>query len=369
MQLLKFELYKIFKQKIVYITFLFLLLFSTGFTFDRSTQAERDLYKEWEGPLTEAKVELAEKENARLNEIIDKRVEEGKEGQILTDTESLRSGIYEQIAFIKGSERQLKETYKTLDQENKYNSELGKSMIQKVDLSFFSYNKGPGEMIDYASFYSILLTGCMLLIGLSATYTQEYSSGVDHYMLSSRKGKETLLRSKIIASLIYTAVVVLVWEIFNLVWNGIKYGFEGWSTPIQHMFKYYFSPYSFTMLEFHLVQLCLHLLAAFAFALLIILVSSLCKNSLLSFFINAVIFAVPFFVVETMNFPSWLEDMFSFSFIYIMKIEFLFDHFKTINVWGAPLLYPIVGLLWVIIISAVLLLVTNKVIKNKEVTV
>ncbi|MFG6494798.1 hypothetical protein P8610_05530 [Fictibacillus sp. UD] len=370
-QLLKFELYKIFKQRTIYLTFFLLLLFTTGFTYNYTPGWEKDMYREWEGPLTAEKVELADKQNTKFNEMVEKRVEEGKEnqnGEFVNEKEHTHGIIYETIAFIKGSERQMKNRYQEIEQKQDYNTELEKSMIQKVDVSNFAYNKGPMQIIEYTSLFSILLTGCMLLIGLSATYTKEYSSGVDQYILSSSKGRSSLLWSKVLASFIYTASVVIAWEIFNLAWNGIQYGFSGWSTPIQNIFEYYFSPYSFTMLEYHLIQLSFHLLAALSFALCIILVSSFCKNALTSFFINGAILAVPFMIVGGMTLPNWIEYLFSFSFFYIMQVEFFFAHFHTINLLGLPLLYPIVALIWLTVLSFAFVFAAKRIIQQKEVT-
>lgn len=370
-QLLKFELYKIFKQRTVYLTFFLLLLFTTGFTYNYTPDWEKDMYREWEGPLTSEKVELADKQNTTFNEMVEERIAKGKEvedGVFVNEREQTEGIIYEMIAFIKGSETQLKNRYKQIDQKKDYNTELEIAMIQKVDVSNFAYNKGPVKIIEYTSLYAILLTGCMLLIGLSTTYTKEYSSGVDQYILSSSKGRSSLLWSKILAGFIYTATVVIAWEIFNLTWNGIQYGFSGWSTPIQNIFEYYFSPYSFTMLEYHLIQLSFHLLAAFSFTLCIIFVSSLSKNALTSFFINGAILAIPFAIVGGMSLPNWIENLFSFSFFYIMQVEFFFARFHTINLFGMPLLYPIAALFWLAGLSLVIVFAAKRIIQQKEVT-
>jgi ABC-type transport system involved in multi-copper enzyme maturation permease subunit len=369
MQLFKFELYKIFKQKTVYITCFLLLLFSTGFTYNYSTDSERQLYKDWEGQITKEKAMLAEKEYQNLMKLLDQRAENGQQGHMFTDNEQTQAGIYESIAMIKNSEQRLKNRYQEIHRGTEYNTELEKSMIQKVDLSYFFYNEGPRETVDYASTYALLITGAMLLIGLSTTYTQEYSSRVDRYILSSSKGRKTLLWSKIMAALAFASLIVLITEIFNLIWNGIRYGYDGWLSPIQNMHTYFFSNYSFSLIEFHLIQLGFHLLAAFSFALTIILVSSLCKNSFISIMVNGVIFAIPYWLVELMNLPMWLSDVFSFSFLYIMKVEFLFHHFNTINLFGIPVLYPFVALFWVLAVSTIVIVMAKKVIKDKEVTV
>ncbi|WP_075619890.1 ABC transporter permease subunit [Paenisporosarcina indica] len=365
MQLLKFELYKLFKQKIIYITFFLLIIFSTGFTFETTTDSERELYKQWEGSITEETLQQAEIESNKIT----KKIEGLEFGIPLSENEQIKYGIYENIAFIQGSQRNREEKLKQLENENNYNTKLEQEMITKVDRPYFSYSKAPMEIIDYASFYAIFITGAMLLIGLSSIYTNETSSGTDNYILSSKKGRNSLAWAKITASLIFTVIVVLAWEVFNIGINFIKFGIGDWQTPIQNMFKYFFSPYGLNMFDFHLIQLSTHLLAAFCFALLIILVSSVSKNSLISFLINGVIFAIPIMFVETVMMPNWLRDVFSFSFIYLMKVEFLFEGFKTVNLFGFPVIYPILAVIWMIVMSIVFVMLTLQVIKNKEVMI
>ncbi|MEH7238809.1 hypothetical protein [Bacillus sp. JJ1562] len=364
MELLKFELYKIFKQRMVYIVFLLLLVFSTGFTYYPGAHQEKELYEPWEGMVTEDKLELVAKESEALN----KKIENLDEFELLTDQEWTIYGIYETIALGNQVETNAKEKIKELSSETKYNSELQIAMLMEIDTSYFGYNKAPGEIIDYASFFSILITGAMLLVGLSTIYTQDYSSGVDNYILSSKKGRSALLRAKIGAALIYTVLVVIGWEIFNLAWNFIQYGNGGWDTSIQYMFKYYFSPYSFTMLEYHFLQLGFHLLGACSFAVMIVLISSVCKNALVSLIINGAIFAIPYLLVETLQLPNWVEDVSQFSFLYFMNVEPFFDDFKTINLFGMPVLYSIVGVIVMLGIVFVVPLLTSRIVKNKEVT-
>jgi ABC-type transport system involved in multi-copper enzyme maturation permease subunit len=277
-------------------------------------------------------------------------------------------GIYETIAFITNIENNTSQRLSELEKKDNYNADLEKTMIKDLDVSYFAYNKGPERIIDYASVYSIFLTGAMLLIGLSTIYTQEYSSGVDNYILSSKKGRTSLLWAKVSASLIYTFVVVIAWEMFNLGWNIFQFGNEGWDTSIQHYFKYYFSPYSLNMWEYHFIQLGIHLLGAFSFAIMIVLISSLCKNSLIAFFINGAIFATPYLIVEMLMLPNGVEDIFKFSYIYIMNVEFLFEHFKTINLFGYPVLYPFVAIVWMVAFSMLLVSVTSQIVRKREVT-
>lgn len=368
MELLKFELYKIFKQKTVYITFLLLIVFSTGFTFQLTEQWEKDLYKEWEGPITAEKVKLAEEKNA----VLMKKSEEAPDDEpfFFSDRENAEMAVYESVSWAAGVERNTAEYIKELDRADASAAdELEVSMLKKLDTSYFEYNVGPGKVIDFASVFSIFFTGAMLLIGLSAIYSQEYSSGVENYMLSARKGRKQLLWAKVGAASVYTVVVVIAWELFNLAWNTVQFGSEGWGTPFQHYFKYYFSPYDFTMLEYHVVQMAFHLLAAVSFAVIIVLVSSFSKNALISFFVCSALFGVPYLVVEMLMLPQWIEDLFIFTHIFSMNVERLFDFFKTVNVFGTPILFPFVAVVVMVGVMVVAVGVGLRFMKRKELSV
>ncbi|RIW28698.1 hypothetical protein D3H55_21225 [Bacillus salacetis] len=375
MKLLKFELYKIFSQKMVYVTFLVLILLSSMYIgkFEKTDEQTKQFYKDWEGTITSEKIMEAEASNEELNAKAEERIEEmiadGTEGSFLSENEEIMAGIYEDIAFSQRIQEAINLRLQELDSSNQYNAELEKQVLENVDLSYFSYYKGPAEIIDYTGTFGFIVTGAMLLIGLSSIYTREYSSGVDNYILSSKKGRAELTWSKLGAAMIYTLIVVGVWEAVNVASKLYLLGNLGWKAPLQFVFRYFGSPYGLNLLEFHLIQLGIHLIAAFGFAILILFISSLSKNSLLSFFISGAVFSLPFMLVEMVPLKPWLLNLVHFSYLYIMRVDFFFNSFKTVNLFGNPILYPVAAVVWMVILSAVIATVTFKVMKNKEVSI
>ncbi|BCB04034.1 hypothetical protein [Bacillus sp. KH172YL63] len=375
MRLLKFELYKIYSQKMIYMTFLVLTLLSSMYilNFEKIDNQTKQFYKSWEGTLTSEKIQQAEASYKQLTTEAEEKVEEmranGTEGSFISENEQIQSGIYENIAFIQSAEEDFNQKLQELEGSTRYNAGLEKRMLESVDLSYFSFNKGPTEIIDYTGTLAFIITGAMLLIGLSSIYTREYSSGVDNYILSSRKGRKDLTWAKLGAALIYALTVVVSWEVVNVITKLYIFGNLGWETPLQFVFKYEHSPYGLNMLEFHLLQLGIHLLAAIGFAVLILFISSISRNSLISFFLSGALFSLPFMAVEMVPMKAWVSDMVKFSYLYIMKVEFLFVQFKTINIFGYPLLYPFAAILWMGVLSVVLGAITFKVLKNKEVSI
>lgn len=362
MQLLRFELYKIFSQKIIYITFLLLMVLSTGFSFSSVTDTEKNLYNQWKGILTKEKVQQAERGNSELM----KKQDALKPGRVFSESDQVKMGIYETIALGQNAEKHFSQKLNALQNKKDKKSNLEAALIRNVDLSYFSYKNSPMKMIDFVNFFSFAITGAMLLIGLSSIYSREYSSGVDHYILSSKKGRKSLVWSKISAALIYTFAVVIAWELCSLVINYIQYGKEGWGTAIQYIFEYFFSPYPLNMFDYHLIQLGIHIIGAFGFTLIILLISSISRNSLITFFISGFILIVPLIMYEMIH-VEWLRDLLSFSFIYIMKVQVLFENFKTVNLFGLPVLYPIFAVILMTLLSFIFIVINLRVMKNKEV--
>jgi hypothetical protein len=211
------------------------------------------------------------------------------------------------------------------------------------------------------------VTGTMLLIGLSTIFTREYSSGVDNYILSSKTGKKELIWAKVGAALIYTFLVVFMFEIVNVAVNIWEFGVEGWGDRLQSFPPFADSPYNLSMLEFHFVQLGVHFLGACGFALLIVLISSISKNSLTSFIINTCIFVVP--VLEFVNNIAipWILAVLPFVFYNIMHAKSYFVEYNAVNILGQSVSYPVFASLLMIILSAIFIVAIFRIIKYKEV--
>jgi len=212
------------------------------------------------------------------------------------------------------------------------------------------------------------LTGVMLLIGLSSIFTREYSSGVDNYILSSKKGRRELVWAKINASLIYTMTVILVWELFNITVNYLRHGNKGWGNPIQTFPQFSESPYDLSIVEYHFLQIGIHLLGACCFALLIVFISSISKNSLIAFIMSALILFGPVLEFVDDIKISWLLAALPFAFYNILEVKLLFMEVNTVEILSYPIEYPEFACLLMIALSVILIKLVLYVVKNKEST-
>ncbi|QOR67116.1 hypothetical protein IM538_02885 [Cytobacillus suaedae] len=226
----------------------------------------------------------------------------------------------------------------------------------------------PNGAMNSIIFVNPLLTGMMLLIGLSTIFTKEYSSGVDNYILSSKKGRWELVGAKIGASLIYTLVVIFTWEVFNLTYNHLKFGTTGWGEPIQSIPRYAGSPYHFSMIEFHVVQMGVHVLGALCFSLVIILISSISKNALIAFVLNLLILAGPSLeFMDEIPIP-WIVAALPFAFFNLLMVQPFFVEATTVSIFGVSLLSPIFACLLMVVLGGIFIVLIYQIMKKKEIT-
>jgi ABC-type transport system involved in multi-copper enzyme maturation permease subunit len=373
MELIKWELVKIFKQKSLYIVGIVLFGWFSIIRIDgEEIDITRDVYRAWAGPITAEKIEKAEKVNQELTEYFAKNPEPNPR-------KSAESAVVENIALSQNIKNSIAERNKSLDKlidkarEDGDSSlasklEMQKNMYDEVKMDRIAYYGAPRETIDFVNVFGLILTGVFLLVGLSGIYSNEHTSGVENYILSAKNGRAKTMRAKLFASFIFTTVVVLVWEIFNLVTRTLIYGTEGWDLPIQYSFKYFASPYSLTFMEYHMMQVSLHLLAALAFAGVMVVISTLAKSSMISFFVSGVLFGIPVLIQSIVDIESlWLRKLMTYTLTNIMKVEGLYMNFISVDILGQPVLAPFVGILVAFVVLTVAVFCARYLIGKKQI--
>jgi ABC-type transport system involved in multi-copper enzyme maturation permease subunit len=372
--LLTFELYKIFRQKSIYIALIVLLgLITISLNSQTTVSSNSSYYKEWEGQLTEEKYERAEAANLALMGSVSEEIP-------LTQEEQNMLGVYENISFLHALEEDRQASVGVLserlhlqeaDGEAAYaqrRTALELRMLEQLEINKLYYNRAPSEMIDFVRVFGFLISGALILIGLAPIFSNEYTTGMDQFQLSSKYGRKRDVTAKIIASLIYVIFVIGIWAVYNALHRIAVYGEGGWKSPIQQLFKYRDSPYAYDMLPFIGVQIGMHALGAFGLAMFVLLISALCRNTLLSFLISGFVFALPIAVEEIFRIKlGSLGVLIEFSYTSVMIVYDLFATFQTINVFGMPMLYPIVAVAVTIALSALCMQLLYWTMKRKEV--
>ena len=190
LQLLKFELYKIYRQKSIYILFVLLIgLVSLGLHGDRQEEQEiYQVYQAWEGQITADKLKEIEVLKMEIEQKMDNDQPWSLEDRVLYSISESYSYQNEdrRMQNIAALNAELNNTTSAFE---KRNIQLNIDLLTKIDTTEFYYSKGPSNMIDMIYTFGFVITAFMLIIGISPIFSGEYSSGMDQFLLSSKYGR------------------------------------------------------------------------------------------------------------------------------------------------------------------------------------
>lgn len=350
MELIKHELHKIFLNKSLCIaigifTLINIINFGGQLYYNRMDKSVISNYiKEIEGPITDEKIAKAASEiRFGENNITENIVSITREELF---KRSLYSNLYKKYAAYELNRTSIDDAKKHMNDTAGYDLRsniLFYNTITGVQAMDYYYTGGWNYSIGYVYSLGAAMMAVLILLGLSSMFSGEYSSRMDSIILSSKYGKTKLIRAKIAASVVYITFIDLIFNLSNLLGNLIIFGTHGWDAPMQCLNSYMYSPYNFTVLQYYLLQLLIHLGACIVFGLFIMLVSSLCKTQVLTFFICTVVFILPFMVDKVIAIKTPLADLITrFSYTWFMQVERLFSSFKVYNILEHPVFYPVI---------------------------
>ncbi|MFS1518717.1 ABC transporter permease [Bacillus sp. SCS-151] len=402
-QLVNLELFKIFRQKSLWVALLLVTALLTAriviseviIPFPAQVYQVADLQGEmepvlekWEGELTEEKVEKAQNVSRSIYEKYEKIWNGNPE---IWDDEKIdpinELGIYpgeaaeyfivDQIAGtkrfvddIEDNSNGLDRPLKSLDEDDASykNASLEKKMIDKLNVDTFAYADGARSTISTFKLFLPIMLGITILIGLSSIFVNESSTRMDQLIYSSRYGRGTGVTAKIVASIIYVSIVTVFLSTLSILLNIYKYGINGWDLPIQLLGTFFsegyaLSPYHLTGLSYIIIHLVVMYLVALIFMAFVLIVSALSKNTLVSFIISATIFSLP---VAPLNIELW-KLVQQYSFINFLSVPEFTSEFHAYNLFGLPVLDPYVHYPIIVLLGVALTLAIYKTIKKKQV--
>lgn len=173
--------------------------------------------------------------------------------------------------------------------------------------------------IDDASGMFIMI---VIAICLAPIFTNEYQTGVDNLILSSKKGRRELAISKFIAAFIFTTLFFLIFMTYIIICNLILYGPTGANTPIQALSYLWYSMYNMTFLQATLMIIGLSYLATLFYVSIIMIISVKSKKSFTSIILCLLLIFIPYFIYATNS----IND-----FSIISKLMFLFPSNMTLG--------------------------------------
>jgi len=356
LDLIKFELYKIFSKKSVRIVLLLTILFGIFNVVAESVYVKYqgvdhidDVYsvmKEYEGKaITEESVIKAEN---TINDLKEKK----SRGEKLTkkeivymnylydtmraaDPTYIINNKYYTIDGMKDEINKLKNENKTDTYEYK-NLNFIYEKVKNVEESKFYFSHGWLSTADFKAIATLITT--LIAVGLAAIFSDEYQSNSAQIMLSCKYGKNKMVLSKMITGLIFTATIFIIINVVYMI-GALLYDFRGWDMPLE-LFKYYGStPFDMRVIDFYISGLGISFIGAILYSLVTMLMSLLVKNNMISLLLSLGLYYIPAFLGNFIPMDSVGRVFREINLAEAIKIEGMFVNPSTYNILGTPVLY------------------------------
>ncbi|MGL5348773.1 MAG: hypothetical protein ACRDA3_15600 [Peptostreptococcaceae bacterium] len=380
--LIKFELYKIFSKKSVCIALLLTMLFATFNAFGESINMKLkgldsldDVYsvmKDYEGKA------ITPEGIAKAEETIENLSKKEDKGEKLTKEEIVyRYYLYEGIVpnpmYIINNQyytiEEMKSEINKLEKEDKIDTYEYKNIkfvydkVKNVEEAKYYFKAGWLGTTDFNVIATLITT--LIAVGLATIFSDEYQSNGAQIVLSCRRGKDKLVLSKIISGLIYTAIVFIIINTIYM-FGALKFDFVGWDKPLE-LFKYYrTTPFDMRVIDYYIVGLGTSFIGAMLFSLVTMLMSLIVKNNMISLLFSLGMYYVPAFIGGFIPIDSIGRIFREINVAEAVRIVGMFRDTSTYNIFGTPVLYSTV-LITLVIISIPVVTYLIKYIGKKQV--
>ncbi|MBC9785805.1 hypothetical protein H1S01_15070 [Heliobacterium chlorum] len=213
---------------------------------------------------------------------IPKVIEELREGNI--------DGIYERRinpAHPVKPELSMAEVNTLLQMYERIDNERTKNPV------YYDYFYGWRNLCEEFPFITVVVLGAIIIICLSPVFSQEYSLHTDAIILTTKYGKSTLIKAKIISAFLFATLVYICFAAINLGLYAAFFGMDGANSSIQLYAWYYQSPYNLTYGELYLTLLGLGYLGLMFMTAITLFISSRGKNPFISVVLSGLLLYVP----------------------------------------------------------------------------
>ncbi|OIJ21293.1 hypothetical protein BKP45_00475 [Anaerobacillus alkalidiazotrophicus] len=380
----KHECYKIFTRKSIYFAFLLFVLFILlpgGSNDIIQTEEYQALYEEWRGPLTTEEIQLANKKRSELEEQMYQEVEEsgdfeGAFPHSMADRAS--SYVYSSVVWTGGYIDSFEARKENLLEKamsssgSAYEAEIVAKelrMIQKLDQPFGFYNTTVwSSTVDFVNTLGFIILTVLIVLGLSPVFADEHSHKTAPLIVSTKHGKGKVATAKILASFTYIASLFVVLHIINVVLEWSKFGaFVDGTVSLQNLYLFIQSPFGLTIWQYYGVALGIQFFASLVIGLLVLFLSIITRNAMLTFFVSGAIIGTPFMLRQLGLEQQFIQYIIQFSYAELMRVKGLFDQFVAFDVFGQPVLYPYLLLSIFLLVAAVNVLLIFRMYKNQQI--
>ncbi|UPA30319.1 ABC transporter permease subunit [Terrisporobacter glycolicus] len=356
LDLIKFELYKIFSKKSVRIILLLTILLGIFNVVAESVSVKYqgvdhidevyNIMKEYEGKaITE---ESAIKAENTINDLKEKK----SRGEKLTEKEIVYMNyLYDTMrppypAYTVNNELytvdEMKDEMNKLKNENKTDTYEYKNLnfiyekVKNVEEPKFYFSHGWLKTADFKAIATLITT--LIAVGLAAIFSDEYQSNSAQIMLSCKYGKNKMVLSKMITGLIFTATIFIIINVVHMI-GVLLYDFRGWDAPLE-LFKYYTNtPFDMRVIDFYITGLGISFIGAILYSLVTMLTSLLVKNNMIALLLSLGLYYAPAFAGSFIPIDSVVRVFREINLAEAISIEGMFVNSSTYNILGTPVMH------------------------------
>ncbi len=204
----------------------------------------------------------------------------------------------------------------------------------------------------YFSYTSVnLFIALSIIIGTIIIFTRDIASGFLSIARSTSKGRLHNSVAKLLACCTLCFVVVILFCGFSWLTINLKVGFSSYKYPIQMLKDFILCPFTLSIGTYAVYFVCVKLLVFFAFSIIIALISTLLKTTVLSFIGNLCFYIVQFVLYSTSSVDN---DVRNLNLIFLTEVNPIFMRYRAINIVGyavdfVPFLFMLLVFLIVLI--------------------
>ena len=158
----------------------------------------------------------------------------------------------------------------------------------------YDYTNGWSDILQRGFFTVFLLIGLAVCVIIAPIFANEYQTGADAVVLSTRFGRKRIIHAKILAGFLVSSGIFFFATAFFMIINFAAYGIQGWNASFQILS--FTSFYNLTILQVFLRGILLNYLIVMAVMSITMLLSSVCKTSFSAVIISALWVFVPLFI-------------------------------------------------------------------------
>ncbi|CEH33257.1 ABC transporter permease subunit [Romboutsia lituseburensis] len=352
-ELIKFEIGKIFSKKVVWVLLL-AVLWSMGssiyrdarvlkFNNIKNKEQVQQIVAPYEGEvLTKERIKIREDYEKKLRKKDNLSPEEFVLSSILNFDYTLDIDPDYVIGDKEYKKSELKKDLDKLKQEGKTDTFTYKNMeyiynlIDKKEAQTYHYKMEWNYGADFqrmAPFLSILV-----IVGIATIFSSDYQNNTASLVLSSKFGKNKLIISKILSSLVFSTIIFAFVNCVFLSYIALD-KFKGWNQALNSLKYLEATPYNITVIQYYIRGLMFSFIGIILFTLLVMLISLLVKNNILSMLISLGIYSAPVFISSFMPTKQLAIIFRQLNLEELISVEALFRNTDTYNIFGTPVLY------------------------------